>query len=177
MTLSRATLSAQSRRTFKLVGEVRLYRRDLAQIDLAGGAVDGDEVTLAEAGIAHIGLAAGDIDADALGTGDAGLAHAARHHGGMGGLAAAGGQDALGGEEAMDVLGLGLLADQDDLLPQVAAQSARRGRRRKRRHHRRHPARPAGPGPPPRRDGRGPGGGRASVPATRAGCAAGPVPG
>ena len=111
---------AQQRRQLRV--KSGLDRRDLAQIDLAVGAVDGDDVTLAEARLTHVGLAPGDIHRDALGTGDAGLAHAARHHGGVGGLAAAGGQDALGGKESVDVLGLGFLAHQDDLLPHVLAQ-------------------------------------------------------
>ncbi len=48
------------------------------------------------------------------GAGDAGLAHAARHHGGVRGHAAAGGEDAFGGVHAVDVLRRGLHAHQDD---------------------------------------------------------------
>ena len=55
------------------------------------------------------------VDAQRAGAGDAGLAHAARDHGGMRGHAAARGQDALGGVHAVDVLGRGLDAHQDDL--------------------------------------------------------------
>ncbi len=59
----------------------------------------------------------GIVDADRAGAGDAGLAHAARHHRGMGGHAAAGGEDALGGVHAVDVLGARLDAHQDHLAP------------------------------------------------------------
>ena len=42
------------------------------------------------------------------------LPHAASHDGGVGGHAAAGGEDALGGDHALDVFGAGLGADEDD---------------------------------------------------------------
>ena len=44
------------------------------------------------------------------------LAPAPGHHGGVADQAAPGGEDALGGQHAVDVLGRGLAADQDDLL-------------------------------------------------------------
>ncbi len=105
----------------EFLGELGLHGGDLSEIDLAGAAVDGDDVSLAEAGFSHLGFTPLDIDADALGAGHAGLAHATGHHGRVGGLAAAGGEYALGGEEAVDVLGLGLLAHQDDLVAHFLA--------------------------------------------------------
>ena len=60
--------------------------------------------------------AGGVVDAQRAGAGDAGLAHAARDHGGVRGHAAARGEDALGGVHAVDVLGRGLDAHQDDVL-------------------------------------------------------------
>jgi hypothetical protein len=57
------------------------------------------------------------VDPDRAGAGDAGLAHAARHHGGVRGHAAARRQDALGRVHAVDVLGRGLDAHEDDALP------------------------------------------------------------
>lgn len=56
------------------------------------------------------------VDLDLLGAADARLAHAARHDGGVRGLSAARGEDALGGDHAVQVVGVGLAADQDDLL-------------------------------------------------------------
>ena len=57
---------------------------------------------------------------DAFGAGDTGLAHAACDDGRVGGLAAAARQDALGGEEAVDVFRPRLLANEDHLLASIA---------------------------------------------------------
>src|SRR4029077_15362896 len=64
---------------------------------------------------------------DLLGAADAGLAHPAGDHGRMAGLAAAAGQDALGGDHAVQVVRVGLPADQDHLLA-LAGQLDRAGR-------------------------------------------------
>ena len=55
-----------------------------------------------------------DVDVERVGAADAGLAHAAGDHGGVRGLAAAAGEDALRGDHAGQVVGVGLPADQDD---------------------------------------------------------------
>ena len=82
---------------------------------LAGAAVDGDDVALAE-GRAHRHQRAGlVVDAQRAGAADAGLAHAARHDRGVAGHAAARGQDAVRGMHAVDVLRAGLDAHQDHL--------------------------------------------------------------
>ena len=82
-----------------------------------GRAVDGDDVALLE-GLAHDGQRLRRVvDADRAGAGDAGLAHAARDDGRVGGHAAARRQDALGGVHAVDVLGRGLDAHENDLAP------------------------------------------------------------
>src|SRR5690606_7560127 len=81
------------------------------------GAVDGDQVALLDdvpAGHRH--PAALGVDLQLLGAAHTGLAHAAGDHGRVGGLAAARGEDALGGDHAVQVVGVGLAADQDDLL-------------------------------------------------------------
>ncbi len=71
---------------------------------------------------------AGIVDTDAAGARHAGLAHAARHHRGMRGHAAAGGENAFGGMHAVDVLGARLDAHQDDLRgPALSAFSASSG--------------------------------------------------
>ena len=58
----------------------------------------------------------GVVDADRAGAGDAGLAHAARHHRGVRGHAATGGEDTFGGMHAVDVFRRGLHPHQDDLV-------------------------------------------------------------
>ena len=83
------------------------------------------------------------VDAQRAGAAHAGPAHAARDHGGVAGHAAARGEDAGRGVHAVDVLGAGLDAHQDDLA--ALAPSAPRPRRRRRRsRRRRRRARPAG---------------------------------
>jgi hypothetical protein len=107
--------------------DLGLHRRHLAGVDVAGAAVDGDDVALVQRRLADHRAARDDVDDDGLAAGDAGLAHAARHHRRVRGLAAAAGQDALRLEEAVDVLGLGLLAHQDDALAGAAARFRRVG--------------------------------------------------
>ena len=98
----------------EIAGEAGLDHRDGADEDLAGRAVEGDDLAGAD-GVAarHEGLGAV-IDGDGAGAGDAGAAHAAGDDGGVAGHAAAGGDDALGGVHAVDVFGAGLDTDQDD---------------------------------------------------------------
>ncbi len=88
----------------------------LTEVHLAGGAVDGDEVALLDDRVPDREAAALGVDLDLLGAADTGLAHAAGDDGGVRGLAAAGGQDALGGDHAVEVVGVGLPPDEDDLL-------------------------------------------------------------
>ena len=101
----------------EFAGELRPLHLHLAGDDLAGGAVDGDAVALAEA-------LAGDgealvliVDAQRAGAGDAGLAHAARHDGGVRGHAAARGENAFRPMHAGDVFGTRLDAHENDLAP------------------------------------------------------------
>ena len=54
-----------------------------------------------------------------IGATHTGLAHAAGDDGSVRGLAAAAGQDAFGGDHAVEVVGVGLASDQDDLLTRV----------------------------------------------------------
>ncbi|CAM5529829.1 hypothetical protein SNARM312S_07686 [Streptomyces narbonensis] len=89
----------------------------LTEVHLAGGAVDGDDVALLDnlaVGRGH--PAALGVDLELLGAADTGLAHAAGDDGGVRGLAAARGEDALGGDHAVQVVRVGLASDQDDLL-------------------------------------------------------------
>ncbi|MNQ73274.1 hypothetical protein D3C85_880010 [compost metagenome] len=81
---------------------------------LALAAVDGDDLAGLE-GAAARGEGPGLlIDRDFTGAGDARTPHAARHHGRVAGHAAARRDDAARRVHAVDVLGRGFLADQDD---------------------------------------------------------------
>ncbi len=116
----------------------------LAQDHPAGGAVHGDPVAVVDDHVAD-GETLGDrIDLELLRPGDAGLAHAAGDDGRVGGHAAVAGDDALGVDEPVDVVGVGLPADQDDLLA-LGAASLRPRRRRRRPCPRRRPARRPSP--------------------------------
>ena len=82
---------------------------------VAVGAVDGDPVALGHHGVPdreRAGRRCGRSSAPTT----AGLPQPAGHHGGVADQAAPGGEDALGGQHAVDVLGRGLAADQDHLL-------------------------------------------------------------
>ena len=96
---------------------------DGAVVDVAGGAVDGEPVALMEGLASQFELLVLLIHLDVAAAGDAAGAHAAGHNGGVGGHAAADGEDALGGLHALDVLGRGLQTDQDHLLAPLAAHS------------------------------------------------------
>ena len=93
------------------------HHRDLAEVDHAGGAVDGDDVTLADRHSPRRGEAAArDVDLKLVGAAHAGLAHPAGDHRRVAGLAAAAGQDAARGDHAVQVVRVGLAPDQDDVL-------------------------------------------------------------
>ena len=112
--LARLVGPAHQRR--ELARQLRLDHRHPAGQHLAGRAIDGDEIAGAErlAGDGH--GARRIVHAQRARARDAGLAHAARHHRGMRGHAAAGGEDAFGGVHAVDVLRRGLDPHQDHLL-------------------------------------------------------------
>ncbi len=119
--LEAADLVGPLEQRLHVLAEFGLHGRHLASIDVAVAAVDGDDVALVQRGVADGGAALDVVDVDRLAAGHAGLAHAARDHRRVRGLAAARGQDALRLEEAVDVLGLGLLAHQDDHFAVAAA--------------------------------------------------------
>ena len=74
--------------------------------------------------VADPGRPAADVDVQGLDAAHAGLAHPAGDHRGVAGLAAAGGEDAVGGDHAFQVVRVRLLADEDDLLAPAAAATA-----------------------------------------------------
>ena len=94
----------------------RFDHRDRAQDDVAGRSVDRDQVAFLDFRAVDREDALFQVDLQTLGAGHAGLAHAARHHGGVAGLAAARGQYALGRDHAVHVVGIGLDPNQDHRL-------------------------------------------------------------
>ncbi len=100
----------------EVLDDRRRYDGYLTEVHLAGRAVDGDDVALLDDPPAHRHPAALGVDLQVLGATDTGLAHAAGDDGRVRGLAAARGQDALGGDHAVEVVRVGLAADEDDLL-------------------------------------------------------------
>ncbi len=95
----------------------RVHDGHLAEVDLAGRPVDRDDVALGDHHAAGGGEAAlAGVHLQLLGPAHARLAHPPRHHGGVGGLAAPAGQNAPGGDHPGQVVGVGLAADEDDVL-------------------------------------------------------------
>lgn len=66
----------------------------------------------------------GGVDVEALNAADAGRTHTASDNGGMARLATVAGQDTLGGDHALQVIGVGLPANQNDLVTLVGARDA-----------------------------------------------------
>ncbi len=85
----------------------------LAEIDLAAVAVDGDPIASRNAGARQLRTIGGDVDRHVAAADDAGLAHLARDQGGMGGAGADGGDDAGCGRKASHVGRRGVRAHQD----------------------------------------------------------------
>src|SRR5579883_844220 len=89
--------------------------RNLAGIDLADGAVDGEEVaflvssSLSGHRFRHV------VDLQGCGTANANLTHLAGNQCGVGANTSLGGEDAFGGDHAAQVLRGGLIADQQNL--------------------------------------------------------------
>ena len=149
------TLSAQVISVAKSPEIVGVDGRHLADHDVAGRAVDREEVAGLDGmpGDGDRALGFSSI-CDRLAADDARLAPAAGDDGRVAGLAAGGREDALGQVHAGHVLGAGLLADEHDRVVRVLLVRARRrprprGRpcRRPRRGWRRSPGRPASPWP------------------------------
>ena len=95
----------------------RVGHGDRSGEHLAGGAVDGDHVALADGlAVADAELLGLGVDVEGLGATHARTSHAAGHHGGVRGLAAPAGEDAACGDHPAQVVGVGLLAHQDHVL-------------------------------------------------------------
>ena len=93
--------------------------RELSQMDESVGAVDRDPVALLDDDVAHCELALVEVDLDRAGSDDRRLSELPRHESRVAGASAARREDAPGGEHAVDVVGLGLGPDHDDVLAVV----------------------------------------------------------
>src|SRR5690606_387463 len=93
---------------------------NLAEDHLAAGAVDGDDITLADFQLLGADQAAAHVDMKPARTGDTGLAHAAGDNSGVAGHTAARGEDTGSGVHAVNILRAGFLAAENDFLALVA---------------------------------------------------------
>ena len=125
-TLSVRTLSAHDMSVGEVAGDRGIDGRHLADHDVAGRAVDRDEVADLDDLAVDSDLALRLVDRDRLAADDARLAPAAGDDRRVAGLAAGGREDALGQVHAGHVLGAGLLAHQQDRVVGVLLMDARR---------------------------------------------------
>ena len=114
--LERAVLVSPAHEAAELTGDGGLGGGDGFAVNVAGGAVDGDPVAFLVDLAGQLKLLVGLVHLDGAAAGDAAGAHAAGDDGGVRGHAAADGEHALGVVHALDVLGRGLQAHQDDLV-------------------------------------------------------------
>ena len=103
-----------------LVERLRLDRGHLADVDLAGGAVDGDLLAFLDRRAVGREHAPADIDVDRARADHARATHAARNQRRVAGGAAGLREDALGLDHAVDVVWVGLHADQNHGLALLA---------------------------------------------------------
>ena len=101
----------------QVAGELGKHQLDGAEHHDAGGAVQRDHVAFLDddIGAGDDGLLLLSVDLEGLDAAHARGAHAAGDNGSMGGLATMAGQDALGGDHAGQVVGVGLPADEHAL--------------------------------------------------------------
>src|SRR5699024_1932356 len=114
--LELAVLVGPGHEAAELAGDGSLGSGDGFAVDVAGGAVDGDPVAFLVDLAGQLKLLVGLIHLDGAAAGDTAGAHAAGNDGSVRGHAAADGEDTLGIVHALDVLGRGLQAHQDNLV-------------------------------------------------------------
>ena len=100
-----------------LVVEVGRHGGDLADVDVAGGAVDRHPLALLHLLAGHGEAAVRHVDLDRGGARHGRLAELPGDERGVAGAAAARGEDAHRGEHAVDVVGLGLGPHEQDVAP------------------------------------------------------------
>ena len=96
--------------------DLRVNGRDDAVVDVTGGTIDGDVITLVVGFAGQRKFLVFLVHHDVAATGHTAGAHAARHNRRVGGHTAAHRQDALRGFHAGDVFGRGFQTNQNDLL-------------------------------------------------------------
>ena len=126
-TLRRRTSSAQPRIVSKFSLICGGTRSTSSRITLPVAAVDRDHVALGELRAADRERPAREIDREPLAARDARLSHPARDDGGVRGHPAVRGEDALGLDEAVDVVRRRLAPDQDHVLARPPALLGRVG--------------------------------------------------
>ena len=94
----------------------RRHHRHCPEEDLAAGTVDADLVAFGDHRRSDPRCAGHRVDVERFRAAHAGLAHASGDHGSVRGLPTACGQDPVRGDHALEVIGVGLLADQHHLL-------------------------------------------------------------
>ena len=99
----------------EIAGQFGLTHADLSLEHLAGGAIDGDDVAAVDGYISCHHFAARGVNLEHAGARYAGPAHAARHHSGVAGHAAAGGEDAACRMHAVNVFRAGFGAHQNHI--------------------------------------------------------------
>ena len=102
----------------QVAGELCRDQVNRAVDDDTLGAVDGDDIALMQHAVTALDVhdLLGGVDMEALDAADAGRTHTAGDNGGMARLATVAGQDALGGNHTFQVVGVGLPANQNDLV-------------------------------------------------------------
>ena len=102
----------------QVAGELSGDQIDSAIDDDTLGAVDGDDVALVQHAIAVLDTndLLGSVDMETLDTADTGGTHATSDNGGVARLATMARQDTFGGDHALQVVGVGLPTDQNDLM-------------------------------------------------------------
>ena len=102
----------------QIAGELGRDQINGAVDDDTLGTVDGNDIALAQHAVDALDThdLLGGVDVEALNAADTGRTHAAGDNGGMARLATVAGQDALGGDHALQVVGVGLPTNQNDLV-------------------------------------------------------------